>query len=253
MSDIVILLTCTINVKGMTFTALTDVQVREKHYLEAIEYYFNRTKVKIVIVENTGHDFSRSLDGKLLHSKRLEILSFNGNNFPKELGKGYGELEAISYAMNNSKFISADTLIIKVTGRYKVSNIQTFIKDVKTGSSDLCQFLYFKGHKAAFSGIFIASRFFLKNVLEKNHQLMDDSKGVYFEHILARSIIDYRFAGGNYKMLKSFPRLIGISGTDNKQHPTNKLVFWLVRNFIYKALKTSYSILEIITLRFFYS
>lgn len=253
MSNTVILLTSTINVKGMTFTALTDVQVRERHYIEAIEYYFNRTKVKIVIVENTGHDFSHSLDGKLLNSERLEIMSFNGNNFPKELGKGYGELEAISYAINNSKFISDNTSIIKVTGRYKVSNIQTFIKDISNSSSDLCQFLYFKGHKAAFSGIFISSRFFLKDVLEKYHHLMDDSKGVYFEHVLATSINDYRFSGGNYKMLKSFPRLIGISGTENKQHPTNKLFFWLVRNFIYKALKANYSILEKITLRFFYS
>jgi hypothetical protein len=251
MSKPVILLTCTVNVKGMAFTELTDNSIREQHYLDAINYYFFRTSLKIVVVENTNHSFLSKVSNTITNSERLEILTFDGNNFPKHKGKGYGELESISYTMNHSRFICEDTPIIKITGRYKVFNINTFIKAANKIDGNICQFLYFKGQLKAFSGIFIANKIFFVSYLEPNHKLMNDSIGVYFEHILAKSILDYIVSGSYCKLLVSFPRLIGISGTENVKHKTNKFSFWLAKEIIYRSTRFNFLILDRLILRFF--
>lgn len=251
MTEVVLLLTSTVNVKGMSFTALTDKLIRENHYLDAISYYFFETNVKIVVTENTGHSFLSKLSQPMVDSGRLELLCFNGNNFPKEKGKGYGELESISYAMRHSQMIGENTAIIKITGRYKVRNIRTFINSANRKSSDLCQFLYFKGHSKAFSGIFIADKNFFFSFLEHNHDLMNDSKGVYFEHVLATSLLEFMRTGGNFLLIGSFPRLIGVSGTENLQHRTNKFSFWFFRNIIYKIVRFNFVMLDKTILRIF--
>lgn len=239
-AKVVMLLTATVNVKGMVFTSLQDIEIRKQHYVEAIKFYFDHTSLPIIVSENTNFDFASLLPQSMLQSGRLEFLFFDGNQFPKTYGKGYGELESINYAVNHSTLIGPETRIIKVTGRYRIKNIKTFVKSVVRPNKNSCQAMYFKGQKKAFSGIFIFQKAFINEYLMANHELMNDSKGIYFEHVLATTYLQYVFDGNRYSLLPSYPRMLGISGTENIQHRTNDYFFWLRRNIIYKVVKQNY-------------
>jgi len=243
-SNTILLLTASVNVGGMVFMALQDVKIREQHYLDAIRFYYENTSLPILLVENTNHDFTARLPEDIRNSNRVEFLTFPGNNFPKERGKGYGELESMSHAVAHSKMINEKTVIIKVTGRYKVINIRDFVKAAMNNKYHQCQVLYFKGQRKAFSGIFCISKRFIEHYLIPNHELMNDTKGVYFEHVLATTLLDYVADGSNYSLLPSFPRLSGISGTENIQHRTNNYSFWLRRQLLYKVVKVNYQLLD---------
>ena len=93
----IILLTGCVNPDGMPFTTLTDISIREKQYIEAINFYLHNTDFPIVFAENSGTGISKSHD-LFPDNKRLELLSYKGN-IHKNKGKGYGEAEIINYAL----------------------------------------------------------------------------------------------------------------------------------------------------------
>ena len=248
---VVLLLTASVNISDMVFTELKDAHIREQHYLEAIGHYYQKTDISIVVVENTGHDFSPELPANMGSSNRIELLSYFGNNFPKERGKGYGELELMAYAVHHSKLIKQDTVIIKVTGRYRVVNIQDFVSSARNTRYQTCQASYFKGQRKAFSGIFAFTKSFMTDYFMKNHELMNDTKGIYFEHVLADTFLDYLADGHDYSLLPSYPRIAGISGTDNLPHKTNNYIYWLRRNIIYKIVRVNYNLLDKVIQLFF--
>jgi len=250
-TEVVLLLTASVNIKGMVLTALNDAEIREQHYLEAIAHYHQQTDLPILVVENTGHDFSPKLPQEIAQSKRVEFITYAGNDFPRERGKGYGELELMNYGMLHSKLITDDTVIIKVTGRYRVLNIKDFISSARNPSRQPCQASYFKGQRKAFSGIFCATRPFIRDYFMKNHDLINDSKGVYFEHVLASTFLEYIADGFDYSLLPSYPRIAGISGTDNLPHKTNNYIFWLRRSIIYKIVRVNYNFLDKVIKIFF--
>lgn len=126
-NSIVILLTATIVPNIQDLLAVKDPGTRKEQYLEAISYYINRTKNKIVFAENSNNSlavyFSDNLD-------RIEFLDFNvdkGDN----LVKGYNEMEIIQYAMLNSKFIKGARGILKITGRLQVLNINFILRTLE--------------------------------------------------------------------------------------------------------------------------
>jgi len=241
---VVLLLTASVNIREMVYTALKDANIREQHYLEAISHYYTLTDIPILVVENTGHDFSDKLPSDIADSDRMEFISYSGNDFPREKGKGYGELELMNYAMQHSKLIREDTLIIKVTGRYRVLNIKDFVNSARDLNYQTCQASYFKGQRKAFSGIFTVTRPFIRDYFMKNHDQINDTKGVYFEHVLADTFLDYLADGFDYSLLPSYPRIAGISGTDNLPHKTNNYIYWFRRNLIYKVVKANYILLD---------
>lgn len=188
----VILLTACISPEGMIFTKLQDSTVREAQYINAINYYLANTEFKIVFCNNSGEDISN----KIIHNKnRVEFLSFNGNNFDKNFGKGYGEFIIIKYALENSLFIKEADYIIKITGRIKVKNItkSLFLNDL---------FLVFPKKRVyitledscnmATSNYFIAPKSFFDLFVNIDNGI-NDSGGYYFEHLLFDFIERHRY------------------------------------------------------------
>lgn len=88
--NIVLLLTACVNPNGMSHTVLTDCSERQSQYEQALRWYLENTNFKIVLCENSQTDFSANFNS-YINEDRLEFLCFDGNNFDKELGKGYGE------------------------------------------------------------------------------------------------------------------------------------------------------------------
>lgn len=117
-----LLLTACVNPNGMTYTVLQDIGERRKQYVDALSYYLENTSFPVVFCENTLCDFS-ALFQSYIDSGRLEYLTFDGNNYDRIKGKGYGEALIMIYAIEHSRLIRKDGYVTKITGRIKVQNI----------------------------------------------------------------------------------------------------------------------------------
>ena len=120
----VILLTACVNPGGMPFTVLNDTSERLRQYREALDFYLRETTQPIVFCENTLCDFSEDYK-EHISSGRLEYITFDGNNFDKSKGKGYGEALIMEEAFRISKLLGQCDFVVKITGRLIVRNIST--------------------------------------------------------------------------------------------------------------------------------
>jgi len=213
-----IFLTACVNPNGMALTALQNPEMRLKHYLESVSFYLKNTAFDILLVENTGYDFTPHFHG-YVKGGRMEILSFDGNNYNRELGKGYGEALIVDYAVKYSLFWKTHECIIKITGRHIVTNVKQIW--------NITSFLFcFKNkvisaaispsEKVAFSEIFIASKFFYSMYFLPQKDKINDTCGIYFEHVLYETIqtavsCDYLFFYIPFLIRQS-----GVSGSTGK-------------------------------------
>ncbi|MGN6533383.1 MAG: hypothetical protein ACTHK0_16695, partial [Ginsengibacter sp.] len=130
MINIVLLLTGAINTCNKGFTFLNDPQKRRSDYISTVRYYLDSYEYPIVFVENSNEDISSQFKNEI-ENKRLEVLCFDGNNYDEKIGKGLGEMRCIKYGILNSSFINQDHFVFKITGRYKILNLNKFINFYK--------------------------------------------------------------------------------------------------------------------------
>lgn len=188
----VLFLTACINPKGMVNTAIQNVNIRRKQYYEALKYYIYNTDYRIVFVDNSGYDISPDFI-KYINEGRLEVITIDNNNFNKKLGKGYGEWLIIYHGILNSKFINKDSIIIKVTGRHIIKNINAIYSMTKTASNSksfVCCDINNKS-KSGISDCFIATYNFFVLFATKYITLINESNNIWFEHALYKAIIDF--------------------------------------------------------------
>ena len=209
-----ILLTATIQPKGMINVAIINPEERLAQYKEAIEFYINQTNFNIVFCDNSNI----LLDIKSLNiinktrKKDIEILTFDGNSI-KSKGKGYGEMEIINYSLKNSniiKNIDENKRIIVATGRVFVKN-----------ASNLCNVyqkdeIYLYKHLNKIISVFnIAPIFFWKEFFKKeNKTISDENPDYYFETQLEKFSLEYYKDILNYT--KYEPIIVGKTGTEGK-------------------------------------
>ena len=135
MDDILIILTCTVNVNYYKhFLYQTNPNDRIECYLKSIKQWLENTNIKICVIENSGYTFPELNDYKEVYSDRFEVITFNEMENPPELqhliynnSKGASEMYSIIYAYNNTKFKNSVKFIIKITGRYFVPMLEQFL------------------------------------------------------------------------------------------------------------------------------
>lgn len=229
------MLTGCIDPNNMSFTKLQDIDTRKKHYLESIKYYLNETNLSILFVENSGYDISDSFVPEV-NSGRLEILTFNGNNYNRLLGKGYGEMLILEYASTFSNLFKTADFIFKITGRYRVLNIQSYINYYFINKNSFDILINFKPDLS-----FVDSRFwgakslFFTESLIKYKDIIDDSNSIHFEHALCKAVHDFINNGFIYSGLNHYPRYSGIYGTDGSRY-NDSWLHWIVREILVKIL-----------------
>lgn len=123
----ILLTACVKPPHGMPTLKLTNPQARLAQYKLALDFYLKNTNIPIVFVDNSNYDFSNEYL-EFIKIKRLEYHTFSAK-YDAKLGKGYGELSIIEYALENSLFLKETDYIIKITGRLIVANIQQLIED----------------------------------------------------------------------------------------------------------------------------
>jgi hypothetical protein len=234
-NNVVILLTGTVDPNGMHFTALSNVDVRRQQYIDSIKFWVNSFKLKVVFIENSDTDMSTYLS-KELKTGRLEMLHFNGNNYPREIGKGFGELQCLKYGYNFSSFIKTSNFIFKITGRHKILNFSSFLRFQEENCLLDLLLDYRENLKFSDSRFFAFKPAFIPDYLSKYESILDDSKEIFFEHILAKAGLLAIADDYNFKPLPYLPRIEGVSGTFNIRWKSNFFI-WMRGNLRYKLRK----------------
>lgn len=214
-----LLLTATIRVNDdVVFTARTDASDRLNDYKRALELWLAHPKVQsLVLVENSGWDLSelrRIAEGS--PEKHVEFLSFTAPAFDGSLGKGYGEMICLQYAMEHSRLLTESARIIKVTGRYFLTNATDFMEFVESrrDAEIICDLLL--NLTWADSRIFAAGPEFLTKYLFPLKDEVNDSRASNFEHVLARAVHAFMADCGTWAE-PPFPLEVqGISGSQGR-------------------------------------
>lgn len=107
----ILFLTACVNPKGMAYTKLSNPEIRLQQYKEALDWYLENTGYKILLVKNSGYGFSDCYQ-KQLNEGRLELLCYDGNDYDRTRGKGYGEAAILEYGITHSEFLKSAPPII---------------------------------------------------------------------------------------------------------------------------------------------
>lgn len=215
----VILMTACVCPNGTAYTVLQDSSIRKSQYLEAIDYYLQNTDFKIVFCENSGVDLWDEISSEKKHA-RLEYITFNGNDYNKEFGKGYGESKIILHAILNSRFLKSASYIIKITGRVKVLNINDISTSLPANHFEKKIIkIDFSSEQGRISSVcFLASKNWLRGVMEKYGEKIRDDGAINFEGALYLGIVE----SPHLVILRYNPQLDGISAGVNMPYRNHK-------------------------------
>ncbi len=183
-----------------------------------------QTEFPVVFSENSGYKIDR-IENMAENSKKknIEILQFDGQDFPREFGKGYGELLNIRHAVRHSKFIGESSHVIKINGRYFVKNIEE-IASVLSHDSDVYVMADLQKNLTwADSRVFAFKPSFVFDYLSKFQDSLNDSAGIYMEHILSRAILSAISDGQKWVPLPHKPIIMGHSGTSDTSYKVSKI------------------------------
>jgi len=182
--DYIILLTTCLDTNNCSGVKRSDFNTRLNDYKKSLNCWKNNTNYNILVVENSnnGKYFSE------FESDRIEVVTFDGNNFPRHLGKGYGERDAILYAINNNKKFSNIDKFFIITGRYFIHNMNDWVKELKDNIHIMSKPIIKKsqGPKGIADWIYTDCFFMTKYALGKYYKNVeiDDTKIKYGEHAL---------------------------------------------------------------------
>lgn len=211
--EMILLLTACINPKGMAFTKLQDSRERLRQYRVSLDWYLQHVTNRIVFVENTGYDISSMYDA-FIRDGRLEVLVFQGNDFDKSKGKGYGESIIIEYALKNSVFLKDGANVIKITGRLICKNVGKIVR--RYTDADTVYALMGEDDNNSFelnSQVIVAPVVFWKNYFTPEKEKIDDGKHYWFEHLLYDTKNRWVGDGHHFKEMWVPLNLQGLSGS----------------------------------------
>lgn len=137
-----ILLTATVNPKGMQ-NAQFSVEERAQQYIDAIRFFLDAIpSQRIVFAENS--DSISVVSSYFLNEERVEWVNASSLDVPYEYdqnrGKGYNEWLLMHYAITHSATITAAGCFFKITGRLKMLNIASMLRECERRDTNL-QFL----------------------------------------------------------------------------------------------------------------
>ena len=219
-----ILLTACIKPEGMSKTFLQDKDIRLAQYKSALNYYLQTTSDKIVFIENTGFDISQYYQSDI-RIGRLEILTFNGNDYDKRLGKGYGEALIIEHGFKYSKILKETDYVIKITGRLIIKNINQLLNHTKAGVI-YCNLVKASSRvHTCYSIFFCAPKSFYSNYFLGNIKSINDDKLYYFEHYLNDCCKKWKEDGNTWKEFWIPILIYGQSGSSGNEYKTSYTMY----------------------------
>ena len=170
----------------------------------------------------------------MLYQKKLGFCP--RNNYDKNLGKGYGEMLILKYALSHSELIKDSYHILKITGRYQILNIKYFINFIKTVDKNQIALYIHENFAYCHSTIFLTNKEFLFNYLFTLGDLINDTNKYYFEIALKNAFLSYLQNNNHYKPFTQVVRIKGVFGTYNVNYD-DSYFNWLKTQIKYVILR----------------
>ena len=121
--------------------ARSDSAIRLQDYMECLGFYLQAPSIhRILFVDNSASDLStiERLVRSIRHDKVVELISFDGNDYPLAYGKAYGEFRLIDFGLMHTQILDENDTFWKVTGRLRFLNLATMIASVSCQYDVLC-------------------------------------------------------------------------------------------------------------------
>jgi hypothetical protein len=218
--QVCIILTCTIDANNVVMMERSETNLRYEDYKVAFKkWLMNENVTQIIFVENSNYDLSefRTMYSQFGAGKLVEFLSYDGQNFPRQLGKGFGEAKALEFVVLNSDLFSKNVKFIKVNGRYYVTNIARFILHFGSVEKDVMADLT-NSLRWSDSRLFGGSKNFICEYLIQQVKKTNDTNGLFFEHLLARAINKALADGLEWISIPCVFLIDGVSGTTGRAY-----------------------------------
>lgn len=202
--------------------ARSSIEERLGDYKTAFEKWLCDTSVhNLILVENSGFELSEFQEILEKYTKnglvkKVEFISVDTQEFPRHLGKGYGETLALDQVVKRSTQLASTQSFLKVNGRYFVRNIKSVLSDFKPDSDIYCNLT--KSMRWSDSRVFGGSYRFLRDCLIPAGMSVDDSNGRYLEHALADAFLTGVVRGMNWQFVTCRYDIEGVSGTLGKSY-----------------------------------
>jgi hypothetical protein len=112
--------------------ARSDPALRLDDYRTALLFYLTlptRLVDRILFIDNSDYDLTPLVEAARAQAgdKRVEFVSFQGNDHPPYFGKGYGEFRLLDHGLARSSLVRPGDVLWKVTGRLQVANLAELI------------------------------------------------------------------------------------------------------------------------------
>lgn len=212
---------------NMVFLTLKDPNIRREQYIDSLLFYLKDSIAnKIVFCDNSCSEIDKAvINYSHTLGKQFEWISFKGNTeLSTKYGKGYGEGEIVQYALENSLLLKESDSFVKVTGRFRVININHMMRFLSSNK------IYFD-----FQEDFVDTRCYVANIQKFSNNLInqytrvDDGKGYYLEHAY------YDVVKDNRKDIKQFPMVINIQGQSGSTGGINTA--YSEKGYYYRSLQ----------------
>lgn len=129
--EIVLLLTATVTPQYDYMAH--KAKERLQHYLDAINYYLNNYPYRLVIGENSGYkELVNHLDANFRN--RVELICYKDTDSTRHYG--YNEMIILQRCKSQSAFLKTAELIVKITGRNKVLNLNQLLSQIRSPRGD---------------------------------------------------------------------------------------------------------------------
>ena len=204
---------------------IKDPEIRKVECLETLNWAITNTIVdEIILVDTNQFDFFNKgksfLELKEQSNIPVKLLSFRANQ--EEVvhrGKGYGEGEAIKYALQESKGYDVyNTMLIKITGGLEILNINEIMENAPQDCITIN--LNYPYHDMYDTRFYMIPFHLYEEYLVNCHKQVDDRKWICLEHLFYRSIINGRL---KTRCTFTYPLYMGKSRSTGKDYSDNPL------------------------------
>jgi hypothetical protein len=215
-----VLLTATVNPNVSEFLSLADPAARLAQYQLAIREWhlaLRESEFRLAIVETSNATAADVL--ALLSPEQRSTVSFvnyNPSGPETERGKGAIEISAIRHTIIAHPELRPNDTIYKCTGRLPVKNAMQCIDVLPPGTARARMSL---NRSMVDTRLFGATSQVWEDVLFGNLDQINDSGGVYYEHVVAAQLSAALAVGSvSLSRFPNRPIFAGVSGTSGRQY-----------------------------------
>ncbi|WIB67967.1 hypothetical protein DEI93_02685 [Curtobacterium sp. MCBD17_035] len=214
-----VLLTATVHPNVSDGIHVVDPEIRLAQYRTAIadwESWSSRLGFRLALVETSGAPADRLLSEVPPAGRpAIDVVHYAPSSEEVTAGKGRIESAAVIHAI--SALVADDALtVFKCTGRLRIANPQAVISAVGAASVRLRMTL---DRTFADTRLIGAAAHVWRDVLLKDREVLDDTGGIYLEHLVAAEVA--RASALSQIAIERFPSrplFIGLSGSTGRTY-----------------------------------